>query len=245
MEEFKVKTDHFEGPLDLLLNLIEKRKFFINDISLSQVADDFINHIKTEVNFPMADSANFILVASTLVLIKSKSLLPTLDLTREEQESVSDLEARLKAYQRVKSLSSGIQSRFGQQIQFGKQNNKLFAPVFTPSHELTIPALLNAVKNVLNSLPKIEALPKIVVNKIISLEEMIGNLTDRISEKLKLSFKEFSQQSRLGREERVNIIIGFLAMLELVKQGIINVKQDQLFSDIEMEHNQLSVPKYW
>ena len=73
---FTVKTQSFEGPLDLLLDLIEKRKLFINDISLVKVTDDFIAHVRQFENLPMAESAHFILVASTLLLIKSKSLLP-------------------------------------------------------------------------------------------------------------------------------------------------------------------------
>ncbi len=93
-EEYLVKTHIFEGPLDTLLSLIEKRKLFINDISLAQVADDYIAYIKSLNEFPIADSSHFILIASTLVLIKSKSLLPDLNLTTEEQESIDDLEDR-------------------------------------------------------------------------------------------------------------------------------------------------------
>jgi segregation and condensation protein A len=89
---YKVKTETFEGPLDLLLSLIEKRKLFINDISLAKVADDYVSHIQSLGNFPIADSANFILIASTLLLIKSKSLLPQLTLSEEEQTNVDDLE---------------------------------------------------------------------------------------------------------------------------------------------------------
>ena len=81
---YTVKTEIFEGPLDLLLTLVEKRKLFINDISLSQVADDYVLHIKQYSEFPVGEVANFVLVASVLVLIKSKSLLPKLDLTQEE-----------------------------------------------------------------------------------------------------------------------------------------------------------------
>ena len=96
--EYQVKTHIFEGPLDTLLSLIEKRKLFINDISLSKVADDYIAYIKSLENFPIADSAHFILIASTLVLIKSKSLLPNLTLSEEEEHSIEDLEARLREY---------------------------------------------------------------------------------------------------------------------------------------------------
>ena len=99
---FQIKTEVFEGPLDLLLNLIEKRKLFINDIALSKVADDYIAYLQSQEKFPIAQSADFLVIASTLLLIKSKSLLPNLNLSEEEQHDVNDLERRLKIYQRIK-----------------------------------------------------------------------------------------------------------------------------------------------
>src|SRR4051812_4242556 len=120
LDDFKVKMEAFEGPLGLLLNLVEKRKLFINDISLSKVADDFISYVRELGNFPIAESAEFILVASTLLLIKSKSLLPTLDLTSEEQDSIEDLEKRLKLYQRIRDLTIHVREKFGKDIIFEK-----------------------------------------------------------------------------------------------------------------------------
>ncbi len=102
---FNIKTTVFEGPLDLLLNLVEKRKLFISDVSLAQVTDDFIRHVQSVENFPIGESAQFILIAATLLLIKSKSLLPTLQLTTEETENIHDLETRLKLYQKIKVFS--------------------------------------------------------------------------------------------------------------------------------------------
>src|SRR3989344_4019754 len=99
-EDFKVKVGQFEGPLELILDLIEKRKLHISDLSLSQIADEFIEHTKSYEDFPISDSADFILIASTLLLIKSKSLLPNLSLTEEEQESIEDLENRLSSNQK-------------------------------------------------------------------------------------------------------------------------------------------------
>jgi segregation and condensation protein A len=73
-KSFVIKTPVFEGPLELLLSLIEKRKLFINDIALASVADEYMEHVRTLSEFPMRDVAQFVLVAATLVLIKSKSL---------------------------------------------------------------------------------------------------------------------------------------------------------------------------
>ena len=241
MSQFTVKHSSFEGPLDLLLNLIEKRKLFINDISLSKVADDYIAHVNELGHFPVAESAQFILIASTLLLIKSKSLLPTLDLTSEEQANIQDLEQRLKLYQRIKELSGHVREKFGKDIIFEK-SARLITPVFSPDTSMTIPNLTKAIQDLLQNLPKKEIVPKAVIKKVISLEDMIVNLTHRIKSNLKMSFREFA---RMGKEEKVNVIVSFLAMLELVKQGVILVKQDDEFSDIEMETKHIGVPHYY
>lgn len=238
---FQIKTEVFEGPLDLLLSLIEKRKLFINDIALSKVADDYIAYLQNQEKFPIAQSADFLVIASTLLLIKSKSLLPGLNLTEDEQKDVHDLERRLKIYQRIKELSLHIKNQFGKEIIFAAEPRKAI-PVFSPDQTMTKENLLTAIISVIKALPKAaENIPKAVVKKVISLEEMIGNLTTRIQSSIKLSFREFA---KVGKEERVNVIISFLAMLELVKQGIVNVKQENHFDDIEIETQQTGVPHY-
>lgn len=239
---YNVKTHVFEGPLELLLSLIEKRKLFISDISLAQVADDYISHIKSYENaVNMSDMAQFILVASTLVLIKSKSLLPTLDLSSEEQESIDDLEDRLKQYQKYKALSVHLRQRFGINIEYFRIPPKDNLIVFAPDKNTNVSRLHETIRSVLTSMPKKEFVPKAVVQKVISLEEMMENLSDRITRSIKMSFKDFSGH---GKAEKVNVIVSFLAMLELVKQGIINVRQDRDFHDIEIETQSVGVPKY-
>ncbi|MFZ2038779.1 MAG: ScpA family protein [Minisyncoccia bacterium] len=236
---FKIKQESFEGPLDLLLSLIEKRKLFINDISLSKVADDYVAYVREIGNFSIADSANFILIASTLILIKSKSLLPQLNLTEEEQADVSDLERRLKIYQRMKELSVHIKEKFGEKIIFAPLTRKS-EPVFSPDETMTIVNLIGAMREVIKNLPKKEKLPQLVVKKVISLEETIENLTKRIQSSFKMSFNDFAK----NQKEKVNIIVSFLAMLELVKEGIINVRQERHFEDIQMESGKVQVPHY-
>lgn len=238
---FQIKTEAFEGPLDLLLSLIEKKKLFINDIALAKVTDDYIAHIQQHEQFPIADSANFILIASTLLLIKSKSLLPTLQLSEEEQGSIEDLEKRLKLYKRIKELSVHVQQKFGKQIIFARSEVKNIAPVFSPEPEITSGNVFMALKEVIKNLPKKEIIPKAIVRKVISLEQMIDNLTKRIQSSLRMSFKEFSQ---IGKEEKVNVIVSFLAMLELVKQGIIDVSQEAQYGDITMDTQEIGVPRY-
>jgi segregation and condensation protein A len=238
---YNVKTHIFEGPLDTLLSLIEKRKLFINDISLSQVADDYIAYIKSLDDFPIADSAHFILIASTLVLIKSKSLLPTLTLSEEEEHSIEDLEHRLREYQKYKALSRHLKERFNINVEYLRLPSKEKIVVFTPDKNISVSQITETIKAVISQIPKKEIVPKAVIKQVISLEEMMDNLAKRITQSIKMSFKDFAG---VGKAEKTNVIISFLAMLELVKQGIIKVRQDNNFQDIQIETDMVGVPKY-
>lgn len=239
--EFKVQVGEFEGPLELLLELIERRKLHISEVSLSKVADEFIEYTRDQVDFPIADSADFILVASTLLLIKSKSLLPNLPLTEEESESIEDLEERLTLYKKYKELSLNLGKMFGNFLYFAKERKTLNV-VFSPTGEITFDSLKNSLYEVLLKIPKaVENLPKVMVEKIVSLEEMIEKLSERITQSLRTSFGEFSGK---GKTEKVNVIVSFLAMLELVKQGMVRVTQENHFDDIQIEGEDIGVPKY-
>ncbi len=239
--DFRLKMTNFEGPLDLLLSLIEKKKLHISDITLAQVTDDYIAFIRSGQNISIENMANFILVASTLILIKSYSLISTLSITEEEKENIEDLENRLKTYQRIKELAVYIKDLFGKQIIWSRETVKNYEPVFAPTGELTKDNLHSAIQSVIASLPKKEALPKVTVQKVMSLEEVITNLTGRIQKAFKMRFSDYVKENR---HEKVNVIVSFLGMLELVKQGIIDVKQNLHFEDIEMESSNLGVPRY-
>ncbi len=241
---FKVLTPIFEGPLDLLLSLIEKRKLFINDISLAKVTDDYIEHVKRMDQYPISDSAHFILIASTLLLIKSKSLLPTLTVSEEEQGSMDELEKRLALYQRFKELALNVKNLFGTKIIFSKTESKNIVPVFSPEPDITPQSMLAHMQEAINNLPKKEQTPKAVIKKVVSLEDMIVDLSNRVKSAIKMSFKEFSGAKKGNQTEKTHIVVSFLAMLELVKQGIINVNQENQFSDIIMETDQVGVPRY-
>jgi len=241
---FSVKTPVFEGPLDLLLDLINKKKLFVNDVSLAQVTDDFIRYIEEHEEFPIRESAEFIVIASTLMLIKSRSLLPMIRLTDEEEESIHDLENRLAVYARVKELALGLKNIFGKKVIFEKTPAKNQIIIFSPDSQTSTKTLFLALEKVIESLPKKEVLPKIIVKKVISLEEMIEKLAERIAKTSKLNFKEFhGAKGALTYEKKISIIIGFLAMLELVKRGAIRVTQEGR-GDMEIENESVNTPIY-
>src|SRR3989344_1726839 len=103
-----VKTSVYEGPLEVLLELIEKRKLLINDISLASVTDEYIARVNTMPHLPVGETAEFISLAATLLLIKSRSLLPNLQLSDDESRDIKELEYRLALYQLVKEASAGL-----------------------------------------------------------------------------------------------------------------------------------------
>ncbi|HEY9585152.1 MAG TPA: segregation/condensation protein A [Candidatus Paceibacterota bacterium] len=245
--KYHLKTEQFEGPLDLLLTLIEKRKLFIGDFALAKVADEYIAEIRRFEAFPMNDVANFLLVASTLVLIKSKSILPDLNLDPDEESDIDDLKRRLAMYELFRGLAQHIRTNFGRQIIFERSSRPEVIPVFTPEKHCSAAALSQAMRDVLAALPKNIELPRATVKKIVSIEEMMSRLATRVTQALKTSFSQFSKYKKGGmpeKEERIEIIISFLAMLELVKQGAVHVTQQEEFGDIDIETHKLDTPQY-
>lgn len=238
---FSVKVGEFEGPLDLLLSLIEKKKMHIGEIPLAQVADDYIAYLRDAGDVPAGKIADFLLIASTLMLIKSVALLPNLELTPEEKESMEDLEARLRNYERLKELAVGLKKIFGKEVIFLPEESRPAITVFAPGPEITLDNISASAHFLLTNLPKKEKIPEVTVRKIISLEEVVSNLAERIQKSLKMKWSDFSSEHK---GDRVGIIVSFLGMLELVKRGAIEVRQDALFRDIDIETRKTDVPRY-
>ena len=233
-EAYKIKTANFEGPFGLLLNLIEERKLHINDISLAQVTEDYLNYVNNLKGLEPGEISSFIIVAATLILIKSKSLLPNLSLTEEEEGDIRNLEDRLKLYELYTRLAGNIKSNFGKKIIFAPLERKNDFLVFLPDEQITKESMMAFAQGALGRIPKKVFLPEVGVRKVISIEEMIDKLTDRIKNCLTMNFKDFAGKA-VTKEERVVVIVGFLAMLELVRNGILNAMQENNFEDIIME----------
>jgi segregation and condensation protein A len=241
VETISIKTQAFEGPLELLLDLVEKRKFLINDISLAAVTDEYMREVSLMQELSLPNTAQFIALAATLLLIKSRSLLPVLELTQEEEEGIDDLEIRLKRYQMYRDIARTVGERFGTSISHERQYVPDTNPLFLPDSFTTQEALQSAIGDVLANLPKKEQKPKVQVKKVISLDEMISRLHARIERQMKTTFKELLD----GNEEKAHVIVGFLAVLESVKQGSILVDQLKRFEDIHIEKSSFDAPKYY
>lgn len=237
---FSIKTDAYQGPFELLLDLIETRKLLVNDLTLSNITEDFIKHVRAQSDFPVEETANFIQIAATLLLIKSKSLIPDLALTDEETADVEDLKRRLEAYEKVREASRELSRIFGRTILL-PAGDRVPEVSFAPSHDLSTNALAEALARVLAAREVVEELPTASVKPLVTIEEMMDRLAKRVQSAMTLSFNEFSG----NQKEKIEIIVSFLALLELVKQDAVAAEQYVAHGDISIIHTaSSSVPHY-
>lgn len=230
---YKVKLEQFEGPLDLLLQLIEEQKLDITQVSLAQVTDQYIEYLHQAVDkhqISAGELADFLVVASKLLLIKSKALLPYLE-WGEEEEAV-DLEKQLKIYKEYLEASKIIQKMVSKK-KFTYSREKLLTIKevgFNPPKSLTIKKIQKVFKSFLEELKPIVQLPRDVIRKTINIQEKISQIRERILAKASMNFGELLKSAK----DKTDVIVSFLALLELVKQKSINVDQQNLFEDIKI-----------
>ena len=238
MERFSIETEIYSGPLEALLNLIEERKLPISQINLAEVTDAYLAYVEKLPELPLGETAQFILVASTLLLIKSRTLLPTLTLSDDERESVQELERRLARYALIRKASRALRKEWGSApLLFAKRAPER-APVFSPA-DASINILVETVRRLVSILPKPEALAKAAVAPVLALEDVIKQVKTRIASALKAKFSELTRS-----RDKHETIVYFLAMLELVRSGSLSATQDKLFADILLEAEHAGIPRY-
>lgn len=235
---YEYKTEKFSGPLEKLLELIEGRKLDVSELSLAEVTADFLNYLKTIGAVSPKILADFVVVASRLVLIKSKALLPALQISEEERADIKDLENRLKIYREVKNAGAGVrrlwESRaalFSREL-FTKLSWSPDGKLFFPGENLNADALAAAAKNILNILQEFARETENVKLEIVTLEDKMSELVSRVAETARFGFKELTD-----KKNKMEIIVTFLAILHLLKEQLISVEQENAFADIIIAKN--------
>lgn len=242
MSSFAIQHAKFEGPLDLLLSLIQERKLHISEVSLAEIADRFIDYAATLEEFPLHESAEFLVVASTLMLIKSRSLLPGIQISEEEGAEIEILEERLRLHALYTDAAKAIGARFGAQELFLPAVRES-VPVFAPPHRDTIAPsrLVEILRTILAAIPTITSIPQTAIKKIISLEESMMRLMERVTSGVRCTFREAHGG---GKDGKLTVVLSFLALLELVRRGKLAVTQQSAFHDIIIEPEELVTPSY-
>lgn len=228
---YQIRLEQFEGPLDLLLSLIEKEKLDITHVSLAKVADQYLEYLKGGETITLHNLASFLSIAARLLLIKSRALLPVLEFSDEEEESMDDLELRLKEYKRFREAAMKLNVSLGRSYSAYTRESFLGAQVvFYPPSGLTGADLHLHFTNVLGEIPLFEILPEKEIQAVITLEEKIIELKRTLTERAESSFSDLIRLST----DRIEVIVSFLAILEMVKQRVVFVHQEKFFSDIRI-----------
>jgi len=258
MAEYEFKTEKFQGPLDKLLELIESKKLEITEINLAQVTGDFLEYLKKleapqegesreEYQARLRVLADFIAVASQLILIKSKSLLPDAPLTSDEEADIKDLEARLKIYRALKPVMKIMQAQWQKnESEFSRPYflNASFsraasgANIFYPGANLSLESLASSVGRVAAVVQKFVAEEATVAKEMVSVEEKMREIVERLKKFTEISFSHFR-----GDRSRSEIIAAFLAILHMAHDQLIFLEQKTHFSDIMITKSGEVIPQ--
>jgi segregation and condensation protein A len=224
--EFTVKLDRFEGPYTKLLELIEGRKLSITEISLVTVADDYIAYIKTLDQKDLVDISQFIVVASTLMLMKAKSLLPGVTYTEEEEKQVHDLERKLELYAMLQDAMGKLRSVYGKSRLFSRERIAYKGgAVFVPDLRVTKEMLQSIATLTLASFVTPKQLVKVAVEAALRIENVIESLLERVRTMQSLKLQSLANGAKTIEERKKLLIVNFIALLELVRTGAIMAEQ--------------------
>lgn len=230
-----VKLHQFEGPLDLLLSLIQEQKLNITELALSEVTEQFLAYVKNLENIDATALADYLSIAAKLLVIKSKAILPSLEVEDMEEESGEDLASRLILYQQFKEAAKWLKTRdamrqqsFIRTLVFSERISFLPDPELRPEH------LREAADGILQILKELDNLPKAQIREAISIQDKIKELQMLLSDKIETSLNDLLKTAK----NKPEIIITFLALLELTKQRLLSVEQEDLFTDITIKQYQ-------
>lgn len=225
---YTIKLEKFEGPLDLLLELIEKEKLDISEISLSRVADQFLEHIGLFQEKEPGQLADFLIIAAKLILIKSRALLPFLELSPEEEGEIHDLKERLAVYQKIKEGAQYIaQLEHKRHVAYHRTSGLRDIAVFLPPESVTTDTLYENMAHLIKENEPEKHIEEKKIAIIISFEEKLSEIRNRLQQGAQEYFHTLTDPA-----SKQHMIITFLAVLELVRQNVAFVEQNDLFGDI-------------
>jgi segregation and condensation protein A len=235
-DNYELKLEQFSGPIEKLLGLIEERKMEITDLNLAEVTADFLNYVNGLKNggeeAKTIDSrilADFIVIASQLLLIKSKALLPNLELTGEEENEIKDLENRLQFYKQFKPAMGYLKKLWENGgVSVSRPLFSGLPAVFYPAKNIKIEELQKLIREIFESFQQLAEKSQTVKSSLITLEEKIEEIMKRLGPDL--NFGELTRE-----KPRAEIVVLFLALLHLLAKQLIKVEQKSKFSDIMIE----------
>lgn len=240
-QPYRVKLEVFEGPLDLLLHLIEKQELDITKVSLVAVTGQYLEYISHAEGINADNLADFLVVAAKLLLIKSRALLPAppASLAEEEEDVGDELARQLREYKLFKELARQLRAReeLGLRAYLRLTTLPDLEKKLEPN-EVSLEDLLNAAREAFALQAPAAPVDGVVKPVTISIADRIRHIETLLNRKGSFSFQRLLRRAR----SRPEIIITFLALLELIKAHRVQVQQDKLFGEILVSRSEAAVP---
>lgn len=235
--KYAIKLDNFEGPLDLLCHLIDKNKMDIYDVKISDIADQYIQYINELESYNLEITSEFLIMASTLLYLKSKSLLPK---TVEDEAELTEEELlqRIIEYKKYKEISiklKGMYSVFSKR--FYKIPEKIELPKQKLEAEYSKDVIFNNYKNLLEKNERKINQNKDNIQKIAVVENVsvTSKVKDIFRELIKKPSFVFNRLFALGKCNKQEVVTAFSGLLELSRRSKVTATQVELFGDIIVE----------
>ncbi len=227
---FAVKQEKFSGPLQLLLELIEKEKLSITEVSLAEVTEGYLNFVNSN-KVPTEELADFLIVATRLLLLKSRAILPNPE--ELEEEGVSNLALQLRMYKKFVEVSQKMNKLFENDMySFTREKPDTVVLVGVEIPEgLDANELHKAFVRLIKHLEPFFKMKQKAIEKVVSVKERLNQIKEAILKRAQMTFSDVVS----GSKSKVDIVISFLALLELVKQNVVRTVQDDSFSDINIK----------
>ena len=230
---YEVHLPLFQGPLDLLLHLIEQEQLDITSVALAQVTDQYLQHLSALKEVDAETLTDFLVVAAKLLLIKSQALLPRPPGALAEEEDDEDVGTQL-----ARQLTIYKQFKLAAQMLSARQSDHLTSFVRVAltvpieprliAGEVTVLDLVNAARVALAIRPPDPAVDEVVSPMTVTIGQQIARIQHRLERCPRVMFSQLMQDCA----SRLEIILTFMALLELIKQNLVDVRQDTLFGDI-------------
>jgi segregation and condensation protein A len=234
---YQVELPDFQGPLDLLLHLIEQEQLDITKISLARVTDQYLVYLDVLREIDPNELTDFLVVAAKLVLIKSEALLPRppASMLDEEEEDVGDELARqLQTYKQFKEIAAQLQQveLKGRRCFIRLAPPLKIEPKLIPG-EVNLADLLEAARRAMAIKPPEPVVDEVVSRQVVSIGQQMAMIRQQLVRGKNISFQQLLVQSY----SRIEVIVTLLAVLELIKRQVIQVDQSELFGDILIRKN--------
>ena len=226
----KVFLDTFEGPLDLLLYLIRKQNLNILDVPIADITDQYVNYINLMKELELELAGEYLLMAAMLAEIKSKMLLPLFEEVEDEEDPRAELVRRLLEYERYRTASEELNKlqRLERDIFItGVESSHLAQPIELP--EIALQELLVSFQDVLNRAEMFTSLH--MLKEPLSVRERMATILEKLKNKDFIDFTELFD----FEEQKTGLVVTFLAILELMKESLIEIVQAKDFGVIHVK----------